>query len=159
MSSSTPRNSAGSNASERISTIGKTALRQIRFPSLSRALTEAFLFAAVFLAAGHVSLGLSVFEMLSPMVLFVFIMMISMVLSGVYRTEITSSIMNLYYHSAYGFCIASALCVVVVHLLVPQFANGKFEFFFIFSSFFVMNTMSPLLSGTDFMDGGGRRTN
>ncbi|MBX2879841.1 MAG: hypothetical protein KTR32_07910 [Granulosicoccus sp.] len=126
---------------------------------MPRALVEAILFGGIFLVAGHVSLGLSVPAMLSPMVLFVFIMMLSMVCSGVYRSEITNSIMNLYIHSAYGFCIAAILCVSAAYFLEPQYANLKFEFFFLFSAFFVMNTMSPLLSGTDFMDGGARRDN
>lgn len=134
-------------------------VRQIRLPSISRAILDALVFAGVFLAAGHVSLGLPVQQMLVPMVLIVFIMMISMVLSGIYRREITNSIMNLYVHMIYGFCIATVLCISALHLFLPDFAEVKFDFFFLFSSYFVMQTLAPLVSGTDFMDGGGRRTN
>lgn len=149
----------GCAAQRLVNTIAKTFIRQVRFPPITRALAEAFIFGVVFLVAGHISLGLMVSEMLSSMVMFVFIMMISMVLSGVYRSEITNSIMNLYVHSAYGFVLASVFCVVAANLFEPRFANVKFEFFFLFSTFFVFNTVSPLFSGTDFMDGGGRRVN
>lgn len=137
----------------------KIVLRQIRFPTVSRAILETLVFSGVFLVAGHVSLGKPVQDMLVPMVPIVFIMMMSMVLSGIYRSEITNSIMNLYVHLAYGFCIASVLCISALHLFLPEFAEVKFDFFFLFSAFFVVNTLAPLMSGTDFMDGGGRRTN
>lgn len=117
------------------------------------------LFCGVFLAAGYVSLGMSIVDMLAPMVPVVFIMMLSMTFSGVYRPEITNSIMNLYIHSAYGFVLGSITFVALVHVIAPEFATLKFEFFFLFFSFFVINTMRPIISGTDFMDGGGRRTN
>lgn len=133
--------------------------RQIRFPSFLRAVIESLLFCCVFLAAGYISLGHSVSAMLAPMVPVVFIMMISMVFSGVYREEITNSIMNLYVHSAYGFVLASISFVALISWVAPEYATGKFTFFFLFFSFFVTNTMRPLISGTDFMDGGGRRTN
>ncbi|WP_157736250.1 hypothetical protein [Granulosicoccus antarcticus] len=120
---------------------------------------ESLLFCCVFLAAGYVSLGHSVQSMLAPMVPVVFIMMMSMVLSGVYRQEITNSIMNLYYHSAYGFVLAAVIFMVSAHWIGPDYATLKFKFFFLFFAFFVTNTMRPLISGTDFMDGGGRRTN
>jgi hypothetical protein len=97
--------------------------------------------------------------MLAPMVPVVFIMMMSMVFSGVYRKEITNSIMNLYWHSAYGFLLATVVFGASAHWIVPDYANLKFKFFFLFFAFFVINTMRPLISGTDFMDGGGRRTN
>lgn len=137
----------------------KILVRQVKFPSAIRGLTESLLFCGVFLAAGYVSLGMSVVDMLVPMVPIVFIMMLSMTLSGVYRPEITNSIMNLYIHSAYGFVLGSVTFVVCVYFIAPEFATLKFEFFFLFFSFFVTNTMRPIISGTDFMDGGGRRTN
>lgn len=133
--------------------------RQVRFPSFFRALTETVLFCCVFLAAGRISLGYSIANMVAPMVPVVFIMMMSMVLSGVYRKEITNSIMNLYVHSAYGFLLASVTFMLLVPWIAPDFATAKFTFFFLFFAFFVSNTMRPLISGTDFMDGGGRRTN
>lgn len=140
-------------------TVGATLIRQVSFPSFMRALTESLLFSCVFLAAGYVSLGHSVHQMLAPMVPVVFMMMMAMVFSGVYRKDITNSIMNLYVHSAYGFMLASFIFLLMAHMLVPEYANFKFKFFFLFFSFFVLNTMRPLISGTDFMDGGGRRTN
>ncbi len=137
----------------------KIFLRQVRFPSFLRAAIESVLFCCVFLAAGYVSLGHSVGMMLTPMVPVVFTMMLCMVFSGVYREEITNSIMNLYVHSAYGFVLASVVFLPTAALIVPEYANLKFKFFFLFFAFFVINTMRPLISGTDFMDGGGRRGN
>jgi len=124
-----------------------------------RGITESVLFCAVFLASGYVSLGMPVVDMLAPMVPVVFLMMLSMTVSGVYRPEITNSIMNLYVHSAYGFVLGSVTFISCVKFIAPEFATLKFEFFFLFSSFFVLNAMRPIISGTDFMDGGGRRTN
>ena len=135
------------------------AIRQVKFPSLPRAVIESALFCGIFLAAGYVSLGVEIVDMLILMVPVVLIMMLSMVASGVYRPEITNSIINIYLHSAYGFAIGSICFVAYVHLFAPQFATLKFEFFFLFFSFFVINTIRPIISGTDFMDGGGRRTN
>jgi len=139
--------------------VAKTVARQVRFPTFMRAVTESIIFSCVFLAAGYISLGYPITSMLAPMVPVVLIMMLSMVLSGVYREEITNSIINLYVHSAYGFALASITCVAFVAVVEPEYANLKFTFFFLFFAFFVMNTMRPLISGTDFMDGGGRRTN
>jgi len=136
-----------------------TFVRQIRFPTFVRAVAESLLFCCVFLAAGYVSLGHSIGMMLAPMVPVVFIMMISMVLSGVYREEISHSIVNLYLHTIYGFVLASVIFIITARWIVPAYANLKFELFFLFFAFFVTSTMRPLISGTDFMDGGGRRTN
>lgn len=116
-------------------------------------------FCCVFLAAGHVSLGIPLVQMLATMVPVVLIMMLSMIASGVYREEIKNSIINLYVHSAYGFLIASVMFVISIHILAPDFATLKFQFFFLFFAFFVTNTLRPLMIGTDFMDGGGRRKN
>ncbi len=137
----------------------RTALRQVRFPTFLRAVIESLLFCCVFLAAGYISLGHPIHAMLTPMVPVVFIMMMSMVLSGVYREEINNSIMKLYSHSAYGFLLATVILMSTAHWIVPEYATLKFKFFFLFFAFFVTNTMRPLISGTDFMDGGGRRTN
>jgi len=149
----------GSSARTLLQTFQRTVLRQVRFPTFFRAVIEFLLFCCVFLAAGYVSLGHPIHTMLAPMVPVVFIMMMSMVLSGVYREEITNSIMNLYCHSAYGFLLATVIFVSSAHWIVPEYATLKFKFFFLFFAFFVTNTMRPLISGTDFMDGGGRRTN
>jgi len=113
----------------------------------------------VFLAAGIISLGVGVIEMLGPMVPVVLVMMFCMVASGVYREEITTSILNLYVHSIYGFFLASFAFLVLIQFLPEHYSQAKFIFFFLFFAFFVMNTMRPILTGTDFMDGGGRRKN
>lgn len=134
-------------------------IRQFSFPTPIRGIVEAFMFASVFLAAGHISLGLAIKEMLVPLVPVVLVMMFCMVASGVYRRDITNSIMNIYVHSAYGFALATVAFLLTVSLILPAYAHGKFVFFFLFFAFFVVNTVRPLISGTDFMDGGGRRIN
>jgi len=134
-------------------------LKQISFPSPLRALIEIAMFAGVFVAAGYISLGLGVGDMLAPMVPVILVIMLSSVASGVYRHDITNSIMNIYVHSAYGFLLASIGFFITIGLFFPTFVDSKFIFFFLFFAFFVSNTVRPLISGTDFMDGGGRRTN
>ncbi len=134
-------------------------LKQISFPSFLRALIEIAMFCGVFLAAGYISLGVGLMELAQPMIPVVFVIMLSSIMSGVYRRDITNSIMNIYVHSAYGFLFASMGSLAVLAIFYPQYSSSKFIFFFLFFAFFVSNTVRPLISGTDFMDGGGRRTN
>jgi len=134
-------------------------LKQISFPSPLRAVIEIAMFAGVFAAAGYISLGLGLSDMLAPMVPVILVIMLSSVASGVYRRDITNSIMNIYVHSAYGFLLATVGFLITIGLFFPRFVDTKFIFFFLFFAFFVSNTVRPLISGTDFMDGGGRRTN
>jgi len=141
------------------SAVADKALKQISFPTALRAVIEIAMFAGVFMAAGFISLGLSFSAMLAPMVPVILITMLSSVASGVYRRDITNSIMNIYVHSAYGFLLASIGFLITIGLFFPAFVDKKFIFFFLFFTFFVSNTVRPLISGTDFMDGGGRRTN
>ncbi len=141
------------------SAVAEKAVKQISFPTALRALIEIAMFAGVFAAAGFISLGLSLGDMLTPMVPVIFVIMVASVASGVYRRDITNSIMNIYVHSAYGFLLASIGFLLTIGLFFPAFVDKKFIFFFLFFSFFVSNTVRPLISGTDFMDGGGRRTN
>ncbi len=149
----------GSTSNSRWLFLSQRLLRQLRFPSFARGATEALLFALVFLAAGHVSLGLGIAQMLEPMVPVVLLMMICMVCSGVYRQEITHSMINVYFHTLYGFALAAGALMVFVAWLLPDYASTKFIVCFLFFGFFVINTMRPLISGTDFNDGGGRRIN
>jgi len=142
-----------------LSALASAAVRQFRFPKFLRGLTEALLFCGIYLVAGEISLGMPLVDMLSPMVPVVLLMMFCMVASGVYRQEITNSILNLYIHSIYGFFLASVGLVLLTLNLPPEYSQSKFIFFFLFFAFFVMNTMRPIISGTDFMDGGGRRKN
>lgn len=142
-----------------VGALGETLLRQISFPSPLRALIEVGMFAGVFAAAGYISLGLGVSSMLAPMVPVILVIMLANVVSGVYRRDITNSIMNIYVHSAFGFLLASIGFLATIAIFYPTFADAKFIFFFLFFAFFVSNTIRPLISGTDFMDGGGRRTN
>jgi len=142
-----------------LTAVSDKLLKQISFPSPLRALIEIAMFAGVFAAAGYISLGLGIGDMLAPMVPVILVIMLSNVASGVYRRDITNSIMNIYVHSAYGFLLATVGFLATIALFFPTFVDTKFIFFFLFFAFFVSNTVRPLVSGTDFMDGGGRRTN
>lgn len=139
--------------------ITRTAIRQFRFPRIMPGIFEALTLASVFIVAGIFSLGVPIKSMLGPMVPVVLMMMSCMVASGVYREEINHSIGNLYLHSFYGFVLAAFCFRVVVMFLPADYSSMKFYFFFLFFGFFVSNTIRPLLIGTDFMDGGGRRGN
>jgi len=144
-------------------TVGQTlwviAKRQFSLPSWPRSLIEIAMFAGVFVAASKISLQMPYSEMLAPMLTIVTLMMVTMIASGVFREDITNCIINLYVHSAYGFLLATMLLLPVVLIFLPQLADGRFIFFFLFFAFFVTGALRPLVSGTDFMDGGGRRIN
>lgn len=142
-----------------VHSVADRLVRQISFPSPLRALIEVIMFAGVFVAAGYICLGMTFSQMLSPMVPVILVIMLANVASGVYRRDITNSIMNIYVHSAYGFLLATIGFIATIALFYPTFTDAKFVFFFLFFMFFVSNTVRPLISGTDFMDGGGRRTN
>jgi len=139
--------------------ITRKIVRQFRFPPLLRGLVEMAALAGVFLLAGYISLGVPLVSMLAPMVPVILLMSFSMIASGVYREEITHSILNLYIHSLYGFALATVGFLLITRFLPDEYSSPKFIFFFLFFAFFVMNTIRPLISGTDFMDGGGRRVN
>lgn len=137
----------------------RKVVRQFRFPQLLRGAVEVLTLSSVFLVAGIVSLGTPLVQMLGPMVPVVCMMMFCMVASGVYRSEINNSIASLYVHSLYGFALATAGFLMITNWLPLEYSSGKFIFFFLFFAFFATNTIRPLISGTDFRDGGGRRKN
>jgi len=145
--------------SNKLLAVSDKLLKQISFPTPLRAVIEIAMFAGVFAAAGYISLGLGFDAMLAPMIPVIFVIMLSNVASGVYRRDITNSIINIYVHSAYGFLLSSIGFFITIGLFFPALVDTKFIFFFLFFAFFVSNTVRPLISGTDFMDGGGRRTN
>jgi len=133
-------------------------LKQFRFPSFAHGFVEVLVLSIVFLAAGYISLGHGVSEMSGLIAPVVTVMMLCMVASGVYRREITNSIMNIYVHSLYGFVLASFAFIVTVYVLAPEYLTGKFVFFFLFFAFFVVNTLRPLISGADFREGSDQRS-
>jgi len=137
----------------------ETATRQFSLPSFGRGLAECAMFAGVFVAASKVSLQLPYSEMFVPLLAIVALMMACMIASGVFREDITNCIINLYVHSAYGFLLAAILLLPVLGLFLPSLFDPRFIFFFLFFAFFVTGALRPLISGTDFMDGGGRRIN
>ena len=136
-----------------------TVLRQFSLPNLSRGLAEVAMFAGVFIAASKISLAMPYDQMFVPMVTIVSLMMVTMFASGVFRKDITDCIVNLYLHSAYGFALAAVLLLPTIVFFLPQLLDPRFIFFFLFFAFFVTGALRPLISGTDFMDGGGRRIN
>ncbi len=117
------------------------------------------MFSGVFIAASKVSLQMPYSEMFAPLVVIVSLMLLTMIASGVFRPEITNCIINLYVHSAYGFMLAAVLLLPTILLFLPQLLDPRFIFFFLFFAFFVTGALRPVISGTDFMDGGGRRVN
>ena len=60
-------------------------------------------------------------------------------------------------HSAYGFLLSTIAVLVIVSQLAPVYADPRFVSFFLFFAFFVTNAVRPLIGGTDFVDGVGRR--
>lgn len=136
-----------------------TLTKQFALPTWPRAIAEVFMFLGVFVAASKISLQMAYADMFFPAIVIVSLMMVTMIASGVYRADITNCIINLYTHSAYGFMIAAMLLLPTIMLVLPHLLDPRFIFFFLFFAFFVTGALRPLISGTDFMDGGGRRTN
>jgi len=112
--------------------LARTAMRQFRFPRFLRGVVELLMLSGVFLIAGIISLGSPVAHMLGPMVPVVFMMMLCMVASGVYRTEINNSILRQYLHSLYGFALATGGFMLITHWLPQEYSSPKFVFFFLF---------------------------
>lgn len=153
------QNHTQSDVSNTAQQVVNTVLRQFALPSWSRAIAEVLMFGGVFVAASKVSLQLPYHEMPGPLFVIVSLMMLTMIASGVFREDITNCITNLYVHSAYGFFMAAVLLVPTIVFFWPQLLDPKFIFFYMFFAFFVTGAIRPVISGTDFMDGGGRRVN
>lgn len=139
--------------------VTRMIVRQFCFPPLLKGMVELAALAGAFLIAGFISLGIPVVQMLVPMVPVVALMGFCMIASGIYREEIAHSIVKLYVHSLYGFALAAIGFLLITRGLPAEYTAPKFVFFFLFFAFFVTNTIRPLIGGTDFVDGGGRRGN
>ncbi len=140
-----------------LATFTSVLLRQFAAPTPVRALVEALVVAAVFVAAGSVALDAPLVELLGPLVPVVLAMMLASIASGVYRPEIGNRISKVFIHSTYGFVLGAAAVIATLFVVAPQMLTVRFVGFFLFFGFFVMNTVRPLLCGTDLNDRGGRR--
>ncbi len=127
--------------------------------SVLRVLVEALLFASVFIVTAVISLSVPVQQMVGPMIAVVCMIICCMIVSGVYQQDAAKSVASVFKRSVYGFCLSAAGLFVLLNVLPDVYSTGRFVFFFLFILFFVTNTVRPLLYGTDFNDGGGRRSN
>ena len=135
------------------------AFQQFSLPGLTRGVVEALLFAAIFATAASFSLGLAVIDYAGTMAIVVFVMLACMVASGVYRDDISEDIAKVYLHSGYGYLLAMACFLMLMPVLPEVYSRPKFVFFFLFLSFFAISTLRPVICGTSFINGGGRRHN
>ena len=127
--------------------------------SLLRVLIEALLFSTLFIVTGVISLSVSLQDMVGPMIAVVCMMIACMIVSGVYHQDTADSILTVYKRSIVGFGLSVVGLFGLLTILPDVFSTGRFVFFFLFFQFFVINTVRPLLYGTDFVGGGGRRRN
>ena len=127
--------------------------------SLLRVSIEALMFSILFIVTGVISLSVPLQDMVGPMIAVVCMMIACMIVSGVYHQDTANSILTVYKRSIVGFGLSVVGLFGLLSILPDVFSTGRFVFFFLFFQFFVINTVRPLLYGTDFIDGGGRRQN
>lgn len=137
--------------------VSRRLVRQFRLPSPARFVIEASLIAGLFMACVWMSGDAWVSATYEPMIWVTAVMMVAMTASGVYRREIWNSVENIYLHGAYGFVIAGSAALITLSQVAPRLLQGKFAFLFLFLTFFALNTIRPLLSGSEITNGGGRR--
>ncbi len=119
--------------------------QQITLPSPAMAIMEVVLFCSVFLATGAFGLNATLVSMIFPMTTFVIIIMFGMIVSGVYRADISRSIVQLYQRTVIGYLIAGVALFFLATLSVSQYYDAKFLGFVLIFSFCVVSTIRPLI--------------
>lgn len=119
--------------------------RQVTFPSFSTGILEVIIFSSVFLVTGSIGLDSGLSSMILPMIIFSGVMMTSMVLTGVYRSDISRSIVQLYQRTAVGYIIAGAGMVLLAVLTTSEYFDLRFSGFVLLFSFFVVSTIRPVI--------------
>ncbi len=119
--------------------------RQVTFPSFSTGLLEVIIFGSVFLVTGSIGLDSGISAMILPMIVFSAVMLTSMVLTGVYRSDISRSIVSLYQRTAVGYVIAALGLVVLALLTTSEYFDLRFSGFVLLFSFFVVSTIRPVI--------------
>ncbi|MDO6462275.1 hypothetical protein Q4485_16315 [Granulosicoccaceae sp. 1_MG-2023] len=119
--------------------------RQIAMPSVSTGVLEVSIFCIAFLATGVIGLHRTVPSLILPMVLFAAVMMISMIVTGVYRDDISHSIVRLYKRTALGYGIGAAGMLIFVLVSTSELFTLHFVGFVLMFSFFMVSTVRPVI--------------
>lgn len=122
--------------------------RQIALPTVSTAVLEVGIFCAAFLTTGSIGLNRTVGSMLLPMMLFACIMMISMIVTGVYREDISRSIIRLHKRTAIGYSIAALGMLFMTLWSASDLFSVHFLGFVLLFSFFIVGTVRPVIVDT-----------
>lgn len=131
--------------------------RQVTFPTFSTGILEVVIFSSVFLVTGSIGLDSGISSMILPMIVFSAVMMTSMVLTGVYRSDISRSIVRLYQRTAVGYVIAALGLVVLALLTTSEYFDLRFSGFVLLFSFFVVSTIRPVIVDSISTDDDDRR--
>ncbi len=132
--------------------------RQVTLPSIAIGLLEVFIFCGVFLVTGIIGLNSAFLSLILPMFVFAAVMMGSMVLTGVYRSDISRSIIHLHQRTAIGYAIAAIGLLILAALSSSDYFDMKFLAIVLLFSFFVVSTIRPVIvEGRVFKQEGDRR--
>ena len=131
---------------------------QATLPSLPIGVLEVLIFCGAFLVCGTIALNSSITAMILPMLLFTSVMMVSMVLSGVYKADIARSIILLHKRTAAGYLCAALMMLVLTGLSTSEFFDFKFIALAFIFSFIVISTIRPVISDDVTSGQGDRRS-
>ena len=124
----------------------KKIRRQFSLPAPSVGLLEILILSCVFLSTAAVGLKSGVESIILPLLVFVVFLMMSMVVSGVYRSDIARSVISSYKRTLIGYLIAGVCLLVVAMTSASQFFDVRFIGFVLFFSFCVISTIRQLIS-------------
>jgi flagellar biosynthesis component FlhA len=83
--------------------------------------------------------------LVGPMLLFCAVMMLSMVLSGVYRADVANSVVRLYGRTVVAYAIASGVMFALALIVNSENFSPRFLAIALAFSFFVLNTFRPVI--------------
>lgn len=118
---------------------------QIALPSISTAVLEVGIFCAAYLTTGVIGLDRTIGSLLLPMFLFAAVMMGSMIITGVYREDISRSIVRLHKRTAIGYGIAALGMSLLTLASASELFTVHFLGFVLLFSFFIVGTIRPVI--------------
>ena len=130
--------------------------KQISLPAPAVGVLEMLILTCVFLSTAAVGLKTGIESIIIPLLTFVFFMMIGMVMSGVYRSDVARSIIRSYQRTVIGYLIAAIGLYMIATMTASQYFDVRFIGFVLFFSFCVISTIRPLIKEVTHPDGDRR---
>ncbi len=119
--------------------------KQFTLPAPTIGVLETLIFCCVFLSTAAVVLETGGDSILPSLLIFVVVMMVSMIISGVYRSDIARSIVNLYRQTIIGYAFATLCLYSATVLSASRYMDIEFIGFVLMFSFCVLSTIRPLI--------------